>query len=93
MFSTRSLFATLLLIAVSFMMVEQGQALISVDTSSVRRAGTPKLGGQGSAFQRPEMENAKVNPLPKESQKAFDTDAYRQAMTELVYQRSMERFA
>ncbi|CAJ1941153.1 unnamed protein product [Cylindrotheca closterium] len=88
MFSTRSPFASLLLVAVSFMMVEQGQALISVDTS-VRTVGTPKLSGQGNAFQRPE----KVNPDTKQPQETFDTDAYRQAMTELVYQRSIQRFS
>ena len=92
MFSTRSIFATLLLIAASLMMVEQGHALISVDTAS-RRSATPKLSSQESHFQRPEMEVAKTNPLTSQVQDSFDTDAYRQAMTELVYQRSMERFS
>lgn len=72
-------------------MVGQGQALISVD-KAVRSMGAPKLSGQGNAYQRPEMENVKASPLPKQPQEEFDTDSYRQAMTELVYQRSMERF-
>merc|ERR1711935_417019 len=88
--TSRSLLAALLLTAVSFLMVDQGQALLNVDkNAAVRRtAGTPHLSGQGSAFQRPElMEVPKSNGLQKQA--TFDTDAYRHQMTVLVYNRSM----
>eukprot|EP00980_Cylindrotheca_fusiformis_P009257 scaffold2018_cov113-Cylindrotheca_fusiformis.AAC.11 len=88
--------AILLLLLVLVTMVHPGESLISIAQAALRKAGAvvnKKLKSQGDAFQRPELLEASPIPPPKQTLVAFDTDAYRQEMIDLVYQRSMERFS
>lgn len=74
-------------------MLNPSESLISIAQTAMRKAGA-KLKSQGNAFQRPELLEAVEHVSPSQpSQQAFDTDAYRQEMIDIVYKRSMERFS
>jgi hypothetical protein len=101
----RSLFVALFALVLTSTMLDQTQALASITRSDKptgiwgKLTGRPR-GGFPAVPVTQVMESAplpqQVTPLPQvtttNDPAGFDADAYRREMTDLVYERSMQRF-
>ena len=79
-------------------MSDQTQAFAPIDRSVRRTSIWGKLTGQphGGSAPVPATQVMESNPLPQvptQDSTIFDADAYRREMTDLVYERSMQRFS
>jgi hypothetical protein len=66
-------------------------SIAQISRSKTSKTILGKLRGQGNSFQRPEPMESPPLASSISTPTNFDTDAYRQEMTDLVYQKSMER--
>jgi hypothetical protein len=92
----RSVFVALFALVLASML-DQSQALASIPRSVQRTGIWGKLTGRthGGFPSVPATRGIESTPLPQaitNDPAGFDVDAYRQEMTDLVYERSMQRF-